>query len=324
MSTEPIGRQFLERAEPTSFCLQPGEIIHPPKRRAAVLAITSVWKSDEAIAGVSDPRANWAIEEDGLFDSSLWKGMSAWTNSFAKRVFDCICVLLSLPVVVPILLIIAVGVRATSSGPILFLQRRMGRHGSEFTILKFRTMVHVSDRVHNPITTEDNQRFTPIGPFLRRWKLDELPQLFNVLVGHMSLVGPRPKMREHVVSNLPCRPGITGMATSVFAREEAVLTRIPQDRLEEYYHDVLLPTKRLLDSEYMARATFLSDLELIVNSVLRRWDESALEAIIAVQVLDKAGWRTQSRTQSPSPALLQSAVAHNSRRAVEVEHASVM
>ncbi len=219
--------------------------------------------------------------------------------------------MLALPVLVPVVFVVAVAVRLTSHGPVLFLQERMGRHGQPFTILKFRTMVHIADEAHHPITTADNQRFTPIGPFLRRWKLDELPQLANVLVGHMSLVGPRPKLREHVIFDLPCRPGITGMATSIFACEEAVLARVPRNRLDAYYHTVVLPAKRQFDADYMAQATFLSDLRLLVNSVLRRWDNTALESIMIAAALDfgndlasprlSEASRTSARRPMPAP-----------------------
>ena len=120
--------------------------------------------------------------------------LSPWSRSGAKRLFDCACVLPVLLLLVPALLAIALAVRLTSPGPVLFLQQRMGRNGRTFTILKFRTMIHATDEPHNAVTTAANQAFTPIGPFLRRWKLDELPQLLNVLAGDMSLVGPRPKM----------------------------------------------------------------------------------------------------------------------------------
>ena len=96
----------------------------------------------------------------------------------------------------------------------------------------------------------------------------------------MSLVGPRPKMPEHVKVDLPCRPGITGAATIAFAREEMLLDRIPKHSLDAYYHKVVLPAKRQLDAEYMARATFLSDLKLIVNSALRRWDGSIANSLL--------------------------------------------
>jgi lipopolysaccharide/colanic/teichoic acid biosynthesis glycosyltransferase len=208
------------------------------------------------------------------------KPLSRWSRSGAKRIFDCACVLPVLPLLVPVLLVIALAVRLTSSGPVLFLQKRVGRNGHIFTILKFRTMIHVADKAHHAVTTAGNQMFTPIGPLLRRWKLDELPQVFNVLLGDMSLVGPRPKLPEHVSNNLPCRPGITGAATLAFAREEVVLECVPEHHLESYYHAVVLPAKRQLDADYMARATFLSDLKLIVNTALRRWDTSVMEGLL--------------------------------------------
>lgn len=225
--------------------------------------------------------------------------LSPWSRSAVKRTFDCGAVLLALPVLLPILLMVAAAVRLTSSGPVLFLQTRVGSHGRLFTILKFRTMTHDADA--HAVTTADNQPFTPIGPFLRRWKLDELPQIFNVLVGHMSLVGPRPKMPEHVKVDLLCRPGITGAATIAFAREEMILDRVPKHSLNAYYHNVVLPTKRCLDAEYMARATFPSDLKLIANSVLRRWDESAADSLRSIAALE-AETRSREPESQMAPA----------------------
>jgi lipopolysaccharide/colanic/teichoic acid biosynthesis glycosyltransferase len=229
----------------------------------------------------------------------VMKRLSPWSRSGAKRFFDCVCVLLALPLLVPVLLAIALAVRLTSSGPVLFLQERMGRHGRTFTILKFRTMIHTTDKAHHPVTTVGNQLFTPVGPFLRRWKLDELPQLLNVLLGDMSLVGPRPKMPEHLVSDFPCRPGITGAATIAFAREEMILDRVPKHQLNAYYHKVVLPAKRRLDARYMARATFLSDLKLLVDSVLRRWDNSAMEGLLDTRGFEAEGRFLPTRVSDP-------------------------
>jgi lipopolysaccharide/colanic/teichoic acid biosynthesis glycosyltransferase len=206
--------------------------------------------------------------------------LSPWSRSGFKRLFDCACVLPVLPLLLPLLLAIALAVRLTSPGPVLFLQKRMGHQGRAFTIIKFRTMLIVRDKKHDPVTTAGNRNFTLIGLFLRRWKLDELPQLFNVLAGHMTLVGPRPKLPEHMISDLPCRPGITGAATIAFACEEEILDRVPRHHLESFFHTVVLPAKRRLDAEYMERATFLSDLTLIVDSVLRRWDSSLMESLL--------------------------------------------
>lgn len=243
------------------------------------------------------------------------KQPSSWSRSGVKRLFDCSCVLLSLPLLAPVLLVIALAVWLTSTGPIFFLQKRVGRHGRTFTILKFRTMIHAAKKAHHAVTTVSNQRFTLIGPFLRRWKLDELPQLLNVLWGDMSLVGPRPKMPEHVIFNLLCRPGITGAATVAFAREEAILDAVPRHLLESYVHTVVLPIKRGLDADYMAEATFVSDFKLILKSILRRWDSS-----IAEELLDKASFETRERKQ---PRKLASSVAYPSGIVPSHLHSSV-
>ncbi len=251
-----------------------------------------------------------------------WRRISPWSRSAAKRVFDCACVLLSLPISIPIMLAIFAAVRLTSNGPALFMQKRVGRHGQPFTILKFRTMIHVADRAHHPDTTSDNQQFTPVGPFLRRWKLDELPQLANVLLGHMSLVGPRPKLPEHVILDPPCRPGVTGMATFVFACEEATLARVPNDHLDAYYYAVVLPAKRQLDIEYMARATFLSDLKLLVNSVLHRWEDTALESSLLAAAVEYENGMTPSRVSDPSRISGRKPIPFSTNQTVEAEQAS--
>jgi lipopolysaccharide/colanic/teichoic acid biosynthesis glycosyltransferase len=232
----------------------------------------------------------WPLRQRSAARASLHlvrNELSSWSRSAAKRLFDCASVLAALPLLVPVLMAVAVAVRVTSRGPVLFLQRRHGRHGRLFTIIKFRTIHH--DAANHAVSTVDNQPFTPVGPFLRRWKLDELPQVVNVLMGHMSLVGPRPKLPEHMILDLQCRPGITGAATVAFACEDAILDEVPQHSLQSYYHGVVLPAKHKLDAEYMARATFLSDLKLVAQSVLRRWDHS-----ITRRLLDTVAHETTS------------------------------
>lgn len=227
--------------------------------------------------------------------------LSPWSVSAAKRFFDCVCVLAVLPLVAPVLLIVSLAVWLTSEGPVFFRQQRVGSQGRLFTILKFRTMMHDPNAAYHAVTTDGNQPFTAIGPLLRRWKLDELPQVINVLRGDMSLVGPRPKMPEHAIADIPCRPGITGAATIAFACEETLLDRIPEHDLENYYHKIVLPTKRRLDTEYMARATFFTDLILIVKSVLRRWDDSVAERLLKLESLKADGGIGASSDSETSP-----------------------
>ncbi len=194
--------------------------------------------------------------------------------------------LLALPVALPALLAIAAAVRLTSPGPVLFRQKRIGRHGRAFTIVKFRTIVDGAGEAEASMASWSRQRLTPVGAFLRNSKLDELPQLVNVLLGHMSLVGPRPKPLEEMICSLACRPGITGMATLAFAHEEALFTRVPRDRFSAYFHGVVLPVKQQLDAAYMARATFFSDLGLLTKSVFGRWDTASAEKFIAAAAFD--------------------------------------
>ena len=223
---------------------------------------------------------------------------SSWSQSRLKRLFDVSCVLLAMPFLLPIFLVVGLAIRFTSPGPVLFLQTRIGRRRRTFTILKFRTMEHCEKGAHNCVTTTENQRFTPVGPFLRRWKLDELPQVFNVLTGDMSLVGPRPKIPEHQIGRLRCRPGITGAATIAFAREEQVLATLPDLDLDRYYRSIVLPAKLRLDTEYMSCATFLSDLNLIINTALRRWDTSTIHDLIEKEIAERRS-KTHS-LKSPS------------------------
>jgi hypothetical protein len=122
----------------------------------------------------------------------------------------------------------------------------------------------------------------------------------------MSLVGPRPKLPEHLVSDFPCRPGITGAATIAFAREETILDRVPRHQLNAYYHKVVLPAKRRLDARYMVRATFLSDFKLLVDSVLRRWDSSLMEELLNVREFEAESRFLPARVTDPEavPALV--------------------
>ena len=207
-----------------------------------------------------------------LPDSAI---LSPWVQSLAKRLFDIALVLAALPIWLPLSLAVAILIRATSAGPILFRQERVGRWGMPFTILKFTTMVASEDQ-RGTITTENDPAITPVGRFLRRWKLDEVPQFVNVLRGDMSLVGPRPKVPQQKADAPRCRPGITGAATIAFAEEESLLAGVPKEELETFFRDVLLPRKQYLDSRYLVQATFLSDLQLILRTAFRRWEPSEI------------------------------------------------
>jgi lipopolysaccharide/colanic/teichoic acid biosynthesis glycosyltransferase len=191
---------------------------------------------------------------------------SPWCESAAKRSFDLACAILALLVLLPCFALIAASIRLTSPGPAIFRQKRVGKQGVEFTIYKFRTMRHAVQGSSR--SSHSDHRVTPLGRLLRKYKLDELPQLFNVCRGDMSLVGPRPKLQGHHSIEASFRPGLTGAATIAFSCEERLLRSVSAEQLEEYHRTHITPRKLVLDLNYMARATFASDLVLLCKTLL--------------------------------------------------------
>ncbi len=189
-----------------------------------------------------------------------------------KRLFDLLASGLGLLVLSPLFALIALLVRLSSPGPIFYRARRVGRGGREFTLYKFRSMVANADRQGPGITAAGDPRVTPIGRVLRRTKLDELPQLWNVLRGDMSLVGPRPEDPRYVALYTPeqcrvldVRPGITSLASIEYRNEEAVLHG--PDWEQRYIRDVM-PAKLAIDLRYVQQATLLTDLLIILRTLL--------------------------------------------------------
>lgn len=194
---------------------------------------------------------------------------SPWCMSPLKRLFDLVCAIPALFLFSFAMLIIGMLVRLTSKGPSLFRQQRIGLYRRTFTIYKFRTMYHGAPSAGPCVTKVGDSRLTPLGRLLRKYKLDELPQLYNVLRGDMSLVGPRPKLPQHELLEMQCRPGITGAATLAFANEEFLLQQIPGGNLEQFHVRMVSPLKRLLDCRYHQRASFRSDLGLLVKTIFK-------------------------------------------------------
>lgn len=172
----------------------------------------------------------------------------------------------------PLLAVAAVAVKASSPGPVLFRQQRVGRHGNPFTLLKFRSMRQANHGL--AITAAGDRRITTVGRWLRNSKVDELPELWNVLVGDMSFVGPRPEVPRYVDLDDPrwqlvltARPGLTDPVTLVLRNEEALLAQV-DGPTEDFYRQVLLPYKLLGNARYLSRRSALSDLRLIVSTVI--------------------------------------------------------
>ncbi len=180
----------------------------------------------------------------------------------------------------PLLLVIAIILKTHSPGPVCFRQRRMGQHGRPFELIKFRSMIHRPAGVGPLVTACGDRRVTPFGRFLRRTKLDELPQLWNVVRGDMSLVGPRPEVPRYVEHYpelfdlvLRQRPGITDICTLQLRNEEQILAQAEQP--EVYYVERLLPRKLSASIREGWRRSFWRDLRVLVATVLPGLDRLA-------------------------------------------------
>jgi lipopolysaccharide/colanic/teichoic acid biosynthesis glycosyltransferase len=191
-----------------------------------------------------------------------------------KRAFDIVAALVGLVLLTPLLLLVGLLIKLDSPGRVFFRQERIGRRFRPFLIYKFRTMVREAPQLGGPITFGADPRITRVGRFLRNTKIDELPQLINVLKGEMSLVGPRPEVRAYVEifraqyeEILQVPPGITDLA-SLYYRDEAELLGRAGDPTEEYVRRVL-PEKLQLAKEYVKRSSFLFDVMLIFKTLLK-------------------------------------------------------
>ena len=192
--------------------------------------------------------------------------------SRGKRALDVAVAAVGLVALSPLLALLAAAV-ALDGGPIFFRQERVGRRGRPFRIAKFRTMVPDADRLGAPLTVAGDRRITRVGRVLRAAKLDELPQLWNVLTGEMSLVGPRPEVPRYVALYteeqarvLALTPGITDPASIRYRHEEAALADSSDP--ERAYLDVIMPEKIRINLEYAARASVGSDLAVIVETLV--------------------------------------------------------
>lgn len=189
-----------------------------------------------------------------------------------KRVFDCATAMAGLVCLLPLFVIVAVLIKLDSDGPVFFSQERVGRVFRPFWIYKFRTMVRDAPERGSRITAGADPRITRVGRFLRRTKIDELPQLVNVLKGDMSLVGPRPELPQYVEwfrsdyeEILTVRPGITDLASLTF-RDEAAMLATSLDP-EEMYVTSILPAKLDLGKEYVRGSSLPRDMTVIARTL---------------------------------------------------------
>jgi lipopolysaccharide/colanic/teichoic acid biosynthesis glycosyltransferase len=189
-----------------------------------------------------------------------------------KRLADLIAALTGLIVLTPVFLVIIFILKLTGEGEVLFFQKRIGKNSKYFYIWKFATMLKNSPNIGTGmITVRNDARLTPFGGFLRKTKINELPQLINVIKGDMSIVGPRPTVENHAnayseeIRNkiYTTKPGITGIGSILFRDEEAILSRQEGDPFE-YYKNVIIPYKSRVELWYQKHQSFITDLKIII------------------------------------------------------------
>lgn len=191
-----------------------------------------------------------------------------------KRLFDITCSLIGILVLLPFFLIFALLIILNSGFPVFYVQKRVGRNSIDFSLFKFRTMRSGSDKKGLLTVGENDSRITGIGSFLRKYKIDELPQLFNVLIGDMSLVGPRPEVRKYVEMYneeqkkvLSVKPGITDHASIEYANENELLARSANP--EQHYIEHVMPAKLKMNLRYIENPGLGADLSIIFKTIGR-------------------------------------------------------
>ncbi|MEZ4517540.1 MAG: sugar transferase, partial [Chloroflexota bacterium] len=196
-------------------------------------------------------------------------GLGRRLDDAARRLLDIVVALLGSIVLAPLFILIAIMIRRDSPGPVFYWGERIGRNGRPFRILKFRTMYETSESYNGPrVTGQGDARITPLGQWLRDTKLNELPQLWNVLKGEMGVVGPRPEDRDFVAHwpqeaqdvLLSVRPGITSPASVLYRDEENMLQA---GNVVDQYLKVILPSKLRLDLLYVHHRSLMTDLDVI-------------------------------------------------------------
>lgn len=201
----------------------------------------------------------------------------SWAYRIAKRTLDFVAAVVGLTVTSPVLVGLAVWVKMDSPGPVFYRGRRVGRNGKGFGIYKYRSMVVNADKIGGPTTSEDDPRVTKSGKFIRRYKLDELPQLINVLLGDMSLVGPRPDVASEIekLSDgeraliLAVRPGMTDWASIKFNNEGEIVQGHSDPH--KAYEELIRPHKIRLQMDYVQQASFRTDFSILWDTFRMLW-----------------------------------------------------
>ena len=195
-----------------------------------------------------------------------------------KRVFDIICSIILLVVLSPVILYFAIWIKLDSKGPIFYRQERITQYGRVFKIFKFRTMVANADKIGTLVITKNDSRITKVGEKIRKYRVDEIPQLFNVLIGDMSFVGTRPEVKKYVdqytdemYATLLLPAGITSQASIQFKDEDEIISRYVNEerKVDEVYIEEVLPLKMKENLGALKTFCFFKDIGVMINTVLK-------------------------------------------------------
>lgn len=196
---------------------------------------------------------------------------------FVKRFFDIILSFMALIIFSPIMLILAIAIKLDSKGPVFYRQERITKNNKTFKIFKFRTMVANADKIGSLVTVGNDKRITKVGSFIRKCRLDEVPQLINVLIGDMTFVGTRPEVKKYVdaysnemKATLLMRAGITSYTSIVFKDEAEIMEKYidKKHNADEVYINKVLPIKMKTNLEYIKKFNFIYDIKIIIWTVL--------------------------------------------------------
>ena len=196
---------------------------------------------------------------------------------FIKRLFDILFSILLLIILSPIILILAILIKIDSKGPVFYRQERITKNNKVFKIFKFRTMVQNADKIGSLVTVGNDSRITKIGKFIRKCRLDEIPQLINILLGDMSFIGTRPEVKKYVdkytdemKATLLMRAGVTSMTSILFKDEDEIMEKYTKKGMsvDEAYIDKVLPIKMKTNLEYIKKFNIFYDIKICIDTVL--------------------------------------------------------
>ena len=193
-----------------------------------------------------------------------------------KRLFDICLSLILIIILSPVILIISIWIKLDSKGPVFYRQERITQYGKVFRIFKFRTMVDDADKIGSLVTTSNDSRITKVGNKIRKCRLDEVPQLFNILTGDMSFVGTRPEVKKYVdqytdemYATLLLPAGVTSMASIEFKDEDEIISKYKNRSIDDVYVNEVLPLKMKYNLEAMTSFYFVKELGVMINTVVK-------------------------------------------------------